>query len=135
MILSRMAPILVCAGLTIPRNAAAQGTVQALAPECTTRGTNWGGSGNDCYSRWQELRAPAGFVFSKDSLTGTEERNGRNNRCEVSWSEEREVIPGIKQPTVVAMRAHVLSPGGMDKSGARGWTKCNYTVNLVRIPG
>jgi hypothetical protein len=107
---------------------------QTIVAECTTGTTDAQGRRNACDSRWSELVAPDGFVFSKESLGGRGKWSaaGSENDCRIAWDKNVEVIPGSKiyQPTVLRLQAHARSAKG--HGGGRGWAKCEYTVILTK---
>ena len=113
-------------------NAAVVPTEQVIAAECTSKGTEIGGARNTCFSHVSVLHAPAGFVFSKDSISGGfTSRKGSEYSCYIKWDDWRDVVPGIAQPTTVTLQAHARSP--RHHRGSRGWAKCRYTISLVRL--
>lgn len=133
----RVIPFIAALALLTPLPSLGQTTTtQILAAECITKGKNADGSGHNCYSDWTVLVAPEGFVIAKDSLKGGfTSRNGGGNQCQVEWAEPRDIMAGITQPSVLRLRAYAETPGGgaFRDVGVRGWSKCKFEVNLVRI--
>ena len=107
----------------------------SLSAECTTDGTEWDGSRNDCRSSQASCYdAPAGFVIVEKSVSPTcTSCNGSKNACEITFLNQVEVIPetGIMQPRKVCLTASATSPGGMANANARGWSKCVASAKLT----
>lgn len=107
----------------------------SLSAECTTDGTNWDGSRNDCKSAKPSCYdAPAGFVIVEKSVSPTcTSCNGSQNACDITFSNQVEVVSGtgITQPRQVCLTASATSPGGMGNANARGWSKCTASGKLT----
>lgn len=107
----------------------------SLAAECTTDGTNWDGSRNDCRSAQPSCyNAPPGFVVvEKSASPACTSCNGSENSCDLSFFDPVEVIEGtgITQPRKICMGAYARSPGGMNNANARGWSKCVATGKIT----
>lgn len=108
-------------------------TEQILRAYCETPPYWPGGGGKNCHSEWHEMAAPSGFVFAKSSLQGgmTSRSGNEHYECTIEWLDDREVIPGIMQPSRVRWKAYGEMNHG---SGAGGHTRCEYSVSLVRLP-
>lgn len=107
----------------------------SLSAECTTDGTKWDGSRNDCKSSKPSCYdAPAGFVIVEKSVSPVcTSCNGSQNSCDISFSNQVEVVAGtgITQPRQVCLTATATSPGGMANANARGWSKCVASAKLT----
>lgn len=120
--------------LVLPNPAISQEpTEQVLRAYCETPPYNPGGGGKNCWSEWQEIKAPEGYVFAKDSATGglLSTQGGEHGECIVEWSEPREIIPNVTQPSKVRMRAYGEMNHGI---GEGGHSRCEYKIKLVKIP-
>ncbi|MTH35557.1 hypothetical protein GL279_13195 [Paracoccus limosus] len=92
-----------------------------------------GQGGKNCHSVWQEITAPPGYIFEKDSLKGgiTSIIPGEHGECTTEWQDERKVIPGLTQPGRIRLKAYGERNSGF---GTGGHTKCEYTVNMLKLP-
>ena len=116
---------------SLPGNA--QSTSQKITAECTTKATGMDGKRHGCSSKWSIITAPTGFVFAKDTFKGGKvSKSGSEHSCQTVWEGDREVVPGVKQPTVLKIRAKARSPKGYNSG--RGWVNCEFSVQLVRLP-
>ena len=105
-----------------------------IVAECTTRPTGPDGVIHICNSQVSRLTAPGGYVLSEKTLKGgLVESNGSENECRVGWADYVDVIPGVTQPRTITLQAHAKNPKGY--LVGRGWTKCKYTVEMVKLPG
>lgn len=108
--------------------------VQEIVAECTTEGTDASGARHSCYSQVSPLTVPEGYVLAEKSLKGGfTGQNGSENDCRIGWADYVDVIPGVTQPRTITLQAYARSPKG--HSSGRGWTKCKYTVEMVKLPG
>lgn len=108
-------------------------TMQRIAAECTTKGTELSGKRNACWSDTSTLEAPDGYVFNEKGATLVrDERNGSENHIYLNWHDYEEIAPGypIESPTRVTLSVHARSPKGHD--GQRGWTKVTYEIPLLK---
>lgn len=107
-------------------------TPQVLRAYCETPPYYPTKGGVNCRSEWQEIRAPQGYVFGKDSITGglTSTQGGEHGECILEWGEPRDVIPGIKQPSFVRLQAYGEMNHGF---GEGGHSRCEYKLPLVGI--
>lgn len=111
---------------------------QEIASEVTTEGTDFDGKRHSKTSDWSKVTAPDGYVMNKDA-TKTEmiSENGSENRVEIEWKDEVEVIDGtgIKLPRTVWVRTHARSPKSNypgHNHNARGWTKAKVKVVMTK---
>ncbi|WP_143142404.1 hypothetical protein [Nitrosovibrio sp. Nv17] len=106
-----------------------------LKAECTTRGTDWDGTGHGCTSDPQTYTAPSGYVIVKDSVQALENSGaGRRHNCPVEFRDDVEIIKGvgIYQPRTMIMYAEAQSPGGMSSAGKRGWARCSFVGFITK---
>ncbi|MCF7697636.1 hypothetical protein KPG66_16840 [Mycetohabitans sp. B2] len=107
---------------------------QEIVAECRTQGTSLPGAVGGCDSQVSRLTAPEGYALLRESLKGgLVEKNGSENDCRIGWADYVDVIPGVTQPRTITLQAHARSPKG--HGFGRGWTKCKYTVEMVKLPG
>ena len=120
--------------LGVSTNAQAQAPVeQTLWAECLTRETGGDGVRHRCYSGWESIEAPEGYVLGQNSLEGgVKYRRGSENSCSVEWDDFVEVLPGIEQPKTLRIRAYARGPKG--HFSGTGKTNCGYTVMMVPVP-
>lgn len=130
--MKKLATALACIFLSSGAALAQNITPQVLRAYCETPPHWTGGAGQNCRSEWQEIRAPKGYVFAKDGISGglTSTQGGEHGECILEWGEWSDVVPGIKQPAFVRMQAY----GEMNHGdGEGGHSRCEYTVPLVKI--
>lgn len=100
--------------------------------ECTTEGTTWDGARRSCNSTPTSKTVPSDYVYNQNTMSASFVRkNGSSNRCDYTWSDYVEIIPGsgIAMPRTLTYSVHARSPKADfpgDNAGARGWTECSF---------
>ncbi len=107
---------------------------QEIVAECETKPTGGDGVRHNCDSQVSRITVPNGYVLAEKSLKGGFiSEAGSSNECRVGWEDYVDIVPGITQPRTITLQAHAKGPKG--HWAGRGWTKCKYTVEMVKLPG
>lgn len=125
--------ILLTASCLLPLATVAQEpTQQIMKAYCETPPYYPTQGGENCRSDWQQMTAPEGYVFAKESASGgvTSSIPGEKAVCDLEWDLMRDVLPNIPQPARVKLRAY----GEMNQGyGEGGHTRCEYRIPLVKV--